>query len=94
MNYTPRYTYWLYKAGLQINELPVELAALIKQYETSFTIWLEAEDKEQLDYVKIVEQADAFISASIYTLFEPQITRQTESDTLKDLMSKAADLDF
>ncbi len=94
MNYTPRYMYWLYKANVQLSSLPIELDALIEQYEKSFTLWQETDETEQKSFMKIVEQADAFISAKIYTLYESQINQQSENDRLKELMSKAADLDF
>lgn len=94
MNYTPRYTYWLYKANAKLNDLPTELSALIQQYETSFALWQEAKEMEQQSFLKIVEQADAFISAKIYTLYESRINPQSENDRLKELMSKADDLDF
>ncbi len=94
MNYTPRYTYWLFKANVKTNQLPVELAGLIRQYEIAVAKWQDAKESEQKLYKTIVENTDAFISAKIYTLFETQINEQTESDKLKDLLSKAADLDF
>ncbi len=94
MSYTPRYSYWLYKANVQVNKLPGELADLIRQYEKTFALWQDAKENEQNRYKKIVEHTDAFISVKVYTLFETQINQQTESDILKELMSKADDLDF
>lgn len=94
MSYTPRYTYWLYKANVQINELSGELTDLISQYEKTFAKWQDAKESEQNRYKKIIEHTDAFISAKVYTLYETQINQQTESDILKELMSKADDLDF
>lgn len=94
MNYTPRYTYWLYKANVLLNELPGVFTNLIIQYEKAYALWQDANESEQKKYKKIVEQTDAFISAKIVTLYQTQINEQNESDTLKALMSKAADLDF
>jgi mevalonate kinase len=94
MNYTPRYTYWLYKANVKTNQLPEELAELIRQYESAVAVWQEAKENEQEPYKKVVENTDAFISAKLYTLYETQINQQNDSDKLKELMNKAAELDF
>lgn len=94
MNYTPRYTYWLYRANVRVSDLPNELTVLIQQFDKAFLAWQEATDQKQQGYRKIVEQCDAFISAKLFSLFEKQINEQNESDTLKDLLDKAADLDF
>jgi hypothetical protein len=94
MNYTPHYTYWLYKANVQNDQLPEELAELIRQYETALAIWQDAKESEQSPFRNIIENTDAVISARLYTLYETQINQQNESDKLKELMSKAADLDF
>ncbi len=94
MNYTPRYTYWLYKANVKTSQLPEELADLIRHYESAIAVWQEAKESEQEPYKKIVENTDAFISAKLYTLYETQINQQNESDKLRELMNKAAELDF
>ncbi|MBA2613343.1 MAG: hypothetical protein H0U95_15350 [Bacteroidetes bacterium] len=94
MNYTPRYTYWLYKANVKTNQLPPELAELINQYESAVAVWQEAKQNEQEPYKKMVENTDAFISAKLYTLYETQINQQNDSDKLQELMNKAAELDF
>lgn len=94
MNYTPHYTYWLYKANVPLNELPGDLFQLVQQYEKAVALWQDAKEHEQKKYQKIVEQTDAFISAKIYTLYETHINKDNESDKLKALIDKAADLDF
>jgi hypothetical protein len=105
MHYSPKYTYWLYKAGITVEVLPSELLQLIEQYEKVISL-LQIEnhtenqtenETEQISYQKALEQTDAYISARIYNQYADkfkQIIQSDEQQKLKALMDKAADLDF
>lgn len=96
MNYSPRYTYYLFKAEADISELPNELANLISQFDKTLEEWLEASEKEQKPYLQALENTDAFISAKIYQLYTEKFTKENLSieDKLKALKAKASKFKF
>lgn len=96
MNYTPRYTYYLFKAQAELSELPEALSELITQFDKTLDKWLEANEKEQKPYLKALENTDAFISAKIYQLYADTFSKENMSseDKLKALKAKAAKLKF
>jgi hypothetical protein len=96
MNYSPRYTFYLFKSGAEIDELPPALIALIEQFDTTHEQWQQAPEKEQKNYKQTLENVDAFISAKIYQLFGDKINSQqmSASDKLKALKAQASKLKF
>ena len=96
MNYSPRYTYYLFKTQAEISDLPEALATLILQFDKTLDKWLEANEKEQEPYLKALENTDAFISAEIYKLYTEAFSKENLSaeDKLKALKAKAAKLKF
>ena len=96
MNYSPRYNYYLFKAGVELEELPEELAFLIIQFDKTLDAWLEASEIEQKPHLKSLEYTDAFISAKIYQLYESSFSKDNISveDKLKALKDKASKLKF
>lgn len=66
MTYYKRYTTWLEKAGVGIDDLPLKLTWLIDKYEHALGLWELAAEQEQVEYLPFLEQSDAYISALIY----------------------------
>lgn len=95
MNYSPQYKTWLEKAQVSSNDLPEKLMALIKAFENSLSEWRKADPSEKAEYQPVLEKTDAFISASVYSLYREKIEPASFSKAkLLALKAKALQIDM
>lgn len=93
MNYSTHYLSWLKKVGANIDALPIDLQILIEKYERAYAALQSADIDTQQHLLLILAQADAVISAGIYSLFKPRIeSAQVNKVKLMVLKAKALKL--
>lgn len=93
MIYYKRYTTWLEKAGVEFQDLPIDLVILIQRYDHTVGLWELAGEEEQEEYLPMLEQADAFISARIFREYR-EVIEKAKVNKAKLLALKAKALNI